>query len=299
LVTTPSRTDLVAHYPKTAQSVVSVVEYSGVWDGELIRVPVVLEMLDAAITQLTGLGDALTAWRALFDPGEVIGIKVNTISRYTTTPEVAHAVAQRLQDAGIPGEQIVLFDRTERELVARGFTVNDGGPGVQCRGAKAWEQPTAVNGTTQRVHDAMLSCNALINIPALKEHGTSGFTSAMKNHYGTIDRPGQLHGNHCDPYIAELNALPVIRDKTRLIVGDFLRTCPYNWNRMTQENTIVMSFDSLAHDYYARQVLVDRRDADARPGPYIVGLSHYLDTAFKMGMGADAGHTSVRKATLG
>ena len=288
----------MTRYPETAKSVISTVRHDGVWNGEEIQTHVVLEMLDAAITKLTNLNDAPAAWRALFDPGERIGIKVNTISRYTTTPEVAYAVAQRLQDAGIPAEQITIFDRSDRELMDRGFTINADGPGVRCRSATAWEQPKEVEGTTQLVHDVMLSCNALINIPTIKEHGISGFTSALKNHYGTVNNPGALHANNCDPYIAKLNALPEIRDKTRLIICDALRTCPYDWNRMTKENLILMSFDPVAQDILARQILLDRRETDGRPAGYIAGKSHYLDTAFDMGLGADAEHTEIRKVTL-
>jgi hypothetical protein len=289
----------MAHYPQVGQSVVALVRHDGVWEGKTIQKQVVFQMLDAALIELTGLNDVLTAWRTLFDPGEVIGIKVNTISRYTTTPETAYAVAQRLQEAGVPAEQIILFDRTDHELKNQGFTVNDGGPGVQCRGAKGWDQPTTVTGTTQLIHDVMLSCQALINIPALKEHGNSGFTSALKNHYGTINTPSVLHPNDCDPYLADLNALPVIRDKTRLIIGDFVRTCPYDWNQMTRENTIAMSFDPVAHDHVARQILIDRRDADGRPAPYIEKKSHYLGSAIQAGLGAGPDHTEVRRRVLG
>jgi hypothetical protein len=256
-------------------------------------------MLDAALVELTGIGDAAAAWRALFDPGERIALKVNTISRYTTSPVVAYAVAQRLQDAGVPAEQIMLFDRTDWELRDRGYTLNPDGPGVRCRGAVAWDSPADVAGSTQRIHDVMLSCDALINIPALKEHGTSGFTSAMKNHYGTVSEPGRLHGNQCDPYIPALNALPVIGDKTRLIVGDFIRICPYDWNRMSVENKIAMSFDPVAHDIVARQVLVNRRAADGQPAGYIEGKSHYIDTAVEKGLGADASHLTLREKRLG
>ncbi len=298
LVAVPARADLLAHYPQAAQSVVSIVHHPGVWSGNEIQVKVILTMLDAAITQLTGIRDALTAWQVLFDPREVIGIKVNTISRYTTSPQTAYAVAQRLQDAGIPAQQIVLFDRTDGELRDRGFTLNDGGSGVQCRGAKAWEQPTTVAGTAQKLHDVMLSCDALINLPTLKQHGTSGFTSALKNHYGTVSQPGMLHGNDCDPAIPELNALPVIRDKTRLIVGDFVRICPYDWNQMTKEGLIAMSVDPLAHDYVARQILLDRIAADGRSGSYIMDQSHYLDTALQQGLGAGVAHTQVRRTSL-
>ncbi|MBN1640906.1 MAG: DUF362 domain-containing protein, partial [Anaerolineae bacterium] len=295
----PSRDALVAHYPQVAQSVVSLVEHPGVWDADQIQDQVVLQMLDAALVQLTGIEDAALAWRVLFDAGERVGIKVNTISRYTTTPQIAYAVAQRLQDAGLSAEQIVIFDRTDWELQAQGFTINADGAGVRCRGAKGWEAPTDIAGQTQRLHDVLLSCHALINIPALKEHGTSGFTSAMKNHYGTVDRPGALHGNACDPYIATLNALPEIRAKTRLIVGDWIRTCPYDWNQMTRESKIAMSFDPVAHDTVGRQVLLARREADGRPAGYIAGKSHYIDTAIEMALGADQAHTELRKILLG
>ena len=68
---------------------------------------------------------------------------------------------------------------------------------------------------------------------------------------------------------------------------------------MTKENKVLMSFDPVAHDTVARQVLLDRRQADGRPGAYIQGKSHYLDSAVKLGLGADAAHTKVRESTLG
>jgi uncharacterized protein (DUF362 family) len=295
----PGYADLVAHYPEVDRSVVSLVRHDGVWEGDRILENVVLEMLDAALVQLTGLGDAAAAWRVLFDPGEQVGIKVNTISRYTTTPQVAYAVAQRLQEAGLAPEQIVIFDRTERELVDRGYTINADGPGVRCRGAASWGGNATVAGTRQRVHDVMLACDALINVPALKWHDVAGFTSALKNHYGTISRPGMLHGNECDPAIPELNALSVIRKRTRLVIGDIIRSCPYNWNRMTKENLIAMSFDPVAHDVVARQLLVARREADGRPVGGITGMSHYVETAVEMGLGGGLEQVDLRQETLG
>jgi hypothetical protein len=294
----PARADLLAHYPQTDRSPVSLVRHDGVWEGDRILEPVVLQMLDAALVRLTGIHDAAQAWRVLFDPSEVVGIKVNTISRYTTTPEVAYAIAQRLQEAGLAPEQIVIFDRQNSELRDRGYTLNADGPGVRCRGAVAWEGSEQVAGTTQRVHDVMRSCDALINVPALKSHGIAGFTSALKNHYGTIDRPGSLHRTYCDPAIPELNALPVIRDKTRLVIGDLIRICPYDWNRMTRENLIAMSFDPVAHDAVARQVLVERREADGRPAGGIVATSTYLETAVEMGLGGGLEQVDLREETL-
>jgi hypothetical protein len=297
-VVRPARADLLAHYPQTDRSPVALVRHDGVWDGDEILENVVLPMLDAALVGLTGIDDAAAAWRVLFDPGEQVGIKVNTISRYTTTPQVAYAVALRLQEAGLAPEQIVIFDRVDRELVERGYTINADGPGVRCRGAVAWEGAEQVAGTTQRVHDVMRSCDALINVPALKQHGMAGFTSALKNHYGTINRPGQLHGSYCNPAIPELNALPVIRDKTRLVIGDFIRSSPYDWNRMTKENLIAMSFDPVAHDAVARQVLIERRKADKRSARDIETMSGYVESAVEMGLGGGMEQVDLRERTL-
>jgi hypothetical protein len=50
----------------------------------------------------------------------------------------------------------------------------------------------------------------------------AGVTLALKNHFGSIDRPSDLHGRANDgcPGIAEVNRQPVIRDQTRLVLID-------------------------------------------------------------------------------
>jgi len=299
--TQPARADLLAHYPQVASSPVSLVRHAGAWEGDRVQEQVVLEMLDAALVELTGIGDAAVAWRVLFDPGEQVGIKVNASSRYATTPEVAYAVARRLQEAaGLKAEQIVIFDFKERNLANRGFTLNADGPGVRCRGPAAWEgEQERVAGFRQRLHDVMRSCDALINLPALKMHDVAGLTSALKNHYGTVSHPQRLHDGSCNPGIPALNALPVIRDKTRLVIGDFIRICPYNWRQMSVETLIAMSFDPVAHDAVARQVLVARCEADGRPAGGIVAKSGYLETAVEMGLGAGLEQVDLRQRTLG
>ena len=76
-------------------------------------------------------------WRALFEPGERVLLKVNCIAYGgPTQPAVTYAVAQRLVDAGLRAEDILIFDRTDNELASAGYTLNDGGPGVQCRGSR-------------------------------------------------------------------------------------------------------------------------------------------------------------------
>ena len=60
-----------------------------------------------------------------------------------------------------------------------------------------------------------------------------------------------------------------------------------------------MSFDPVAHDFVARQVLLDRQEADGRVSGHILGKSHYLDTSVEAGLGADLEHTDLRRTELG
>lgn len=63
-------------------------------------------------------------------------------------------------------------------------------------------------------------CTALINAPILKDHAIAGITASLKNYFGVINNPNKFHGNSCDPFVADLNTLPVLREKQRLIVCD-------------------------------------------------------------------------------
>ena len=61
------------------------------------------------------------------------------------------------------------------------------------------------------------SSSVLINLPVLKDHDGAGVTIALKNMYGAIHNPNKYHPNGCDPYVADLNMLPEIRSRMKLI----------------------------------------------------------------------------------
>jgi hypothetical protein len=72
----------------------------------------------------------------LFAPNERIAIKVNTLqydSFWTHVPLVM-AVTDCLQAAGVPAEQIIIYDRSSNDPIGGGFTINKDGPGVRCFG---------------------------------------------------------------------------------------------------------------------------------------------------------------------
>jgi hypothetical protein len=271
-----SREDVIKFHPDAPSKIVHT-HHAGVWAGtptdgtlansaeenDLLVPEVIREMLDASITALTGLDKAQDAWSVLFSPDERIGIKVNAFRNsliWTHVPLVA-AVTDSLQEAGIPAEQIVIFDYYTNELETAGFAINEDGPGVRCYGSGSnYTEAGTVNGKNIELSDILLGCDALINMPVLKSHMIAGVSFAMKNHYGSISGPSLLHSN-IGNRMAELNALPPIKDRTRLIVGDALTACleyrggyPY-WISDWAGDSILMSFDPVAIDTIALQML--------------------------------------------
>ncbi len=263
-----------------------------VWDGDALVPDILGQMLDASITELTGLSDVNQAWASLFSPTEKIAIKVNTIqgsSGWTHVPLVT-VVTERLQNAGIPSEQIVVFDRDTGELVNAGFAINRDGPGTRCYGTdnaytfdKAWK----VMDTTVSLSNIFLECDALINMPILKQHMYAGISFAMKNHYGTFNKPRDFHSTRAETAIAELNALPPIQERARLVVGDvLLHVLGDYWNTTMPGDAILMSLDPVAHDAIGlqmfREVMADRGSNSER---YENKAIAWLENSVALGLG--------------
>lgn len=286
----------VIQFHPDAPSKVLRTHHAGAWDGESLVPEALREMLDASITKLTGLDSAKDAWSALFGADERVAIKVNAFRNgliWTHVPLVM-AVTDALQEAGVPAENIVIFDYWTSELETAGFPVNKDGPGVRCYGTdEQYTRDWEIGGRTLGLSDVLLSCDALINMPVLKSHMITGITFAMKNHYGTIPNPGSFHAS-IGQRMAELNALPPIKDRTRLIVGDVLTACvryrnsyPY-WESDWTGDSILMSFDPVAHDAVGLDILSRlRTEVGSSPDPLIGMATPCLEAAVNAGLGTD------------
>ena len=289
-VTTTSRADVVKIYPDVPSRVVQA-HHAGVWNVDVLEPGAIRQILDAAIARLTGLEDPSVAWGVLFDADERIAVKVNTIagSRHWTRIPLVMAVAERLQEVGVPAEQIVIFDRRTSELQGAGYPVNQDGPGVRCYGTgDRYTAGWRIADTDVKLSDILLGCDALINVPVLKQHSIAGISFAMKNHYGTFNIPGSFHGERLGRGLAELNGLSPIKDRTRLIIGDVLTIAHRGWPTAVTGDSILMSFDPVAHDAVGlqlyRQAMADEGRADQAATPL---ATRWLVSGAELGLGTD------------
>jgi uncharacterized protein (DUF362 family) len=303
-----ARPELIKFFPTVPSKVIQT-HHSGVWSDKTLVPGALRQMLEASITKLIGLSDAREAWAALFRPGERIAIKVNTFSNsliWTHVPLVLE-VTNSLQEAGIPAEQITIFDYRTIELSTAGYPVNTDKPGVRCTGMDSnySQEPSEVIHKQIKLSNILKECDALINIPVLKSHMLAGITFAMKNHYGSIYYPDILHSRNMRE-VAALNTLPEIKDRTRLIIGDALaanlryaNSYPY-WQEDWVGDSIFMSFDPVAHDTVGLQLLTrELEKIGGNPASLIGMATPALEYAVELGLGTnDPANMEVIEQTL-
>jgi hypothetical protein len=282
-------------YPEVPSTVVHAA-HAGVWEGSTLSPAILRQLLDASITRLTGINDARQAWVALFSPTERIAVKVNAFRNsliWTHVPLVT-AVTDSLQAAGIPAENIYLFDYSTSELEKAGFTIRRDGAGVRSFGTDGdYAGGFDAAGTPVQLSRILTESDALINIPVLKSHMIAGITFAMKNHFGSIQSPDSLH-YPVGTKMACLNALDPIKDHTRLVIGDMLEanlrygdSFPY-WKADYKGNSILMSFDPVAHDTVGLQTLGQLLTADGGDPAALVGMATpCLESGVALGLGTN------------
>lgn len=286
------RPEIIKFFPDTKSKVVRAASKT-VWKGDTLDPKALRVMVDRAITGLTGIQDSQAAWKALFQPEEIIAIKVNTFRNsviWTHVPLV-QAVTDSLTEAGIPPENIILFDYFTDELKTGGFTINKDGPGIRCYGTDSDYAKDNIPETGVQPSNILLKADALINMPVLKSHMISGMTFALKNHYGSIDYPDGLH--YIQKMLPLLNKFPPIKDATRLVIGDVLEACarysngwPY-WKADTRGDSILMSYDPLAHDVVGLDMLVKMIEEKGDPTGGVTGMANpWVKTATEAGLGA-------------
>lgn len=152
----------------------SVVAEDGAIDGDLLH-----GMLNQGIAALFGVEKARTAWKQLFKPEDVVGIKSNIWTRLPTPPALEAGLRSELEAVGVPAAKISVADR---EVLS---------------------------------DPIMMGATALINVRPMRTHHWSGLGTCLKNVIMFVPRPSEYHADACAS-LGALWHLPEIKDKVRL-----------------------------------------------------------------------------------
>jgi uncharacterized protein (DUF362 family) len=260
----------------------------------------VLALLDRAIGAYTGHTRPVDAWKRIVADGgaqdKVIGLKVNGLGGkgISTHAALVFAVAERLEQAGVKPGNILVWDRNARDLQACGLSINTDPGRIRCFGSdvSGFEDQVETWGSSHARFSKILTreCAMVINLPILKDHSMAGVTFAMKNMYGVVERPRDLHANGCNPGVADLNAFPVVRQKIKLTIGDAMSSVydggpGFRPERLWYPNALIVGEDRVALDQVAWGILEKKRAESGMGSLESTGrMPRYIATA------ADATH---------
>ncbi|MBN2432099.1 MAG: DUF362 domain-containing protein [Acidobacteria bacterium] len=265
-------------------------------------------LLDQGLAALLGTERGSDAWRRLFRREDVVAVKVNALAGPRLSPgwPLVQAVVDGLKTAGVPAGQIIVWDRSSRELKRLGYPVNTSGDGVKVFGTDAlrqgYEETITRAGSVGSCFSRIIAryATAVINVGVLKDHDLAGISVLLKNFYGAIHNPNKYHDNNCSPYVAHVNSHPDIRQKLRLNivdapVGQYHGGPAFN-NRYTWTfGGLLLAVDAVAADRVALDLIQrQRQSAGLRTLRQDNRYPAYIDVAGEMGLG-EATLSAIRR----
>jgi hypothetical protein len=217
---------------------------------------VVLDMLDRAVTTLTGKKDVVQAWKTFIRADDVVGIKSNVWTYIPTTSQVENALKKRVMDAGVGESNIGIDDR-----------------GVL-------RNPIFKRST------------ALINARPMRSHHWAGVGTLIKNYIMFVPDPPNYHDDACSR-LATIWDNPLCKGKTRLnvlvmLTPQFHGVGPHNFNPRYVWNYygLIVSFDPVAADSTGLCIIqAKRRDFFGEDRPLSPPAKHIFeaDTRYNLG----------------
>lgn len=232
-------------------------------------------------------------------PSGAVGLKTNCVAhKFNSTPvALSHAIGDLLEAAGTAANDVLVWDRTSRELKQAGYELNASSFGRRCLGTEACpgqygRQFFSSGEVSSLVSNIVTDTVAhLIDVPVLKDHSLAGVSGALKNMYGAINNPNKYHDSNCDPFAAHICNLEPIRSRLRLTVMDAMRVQYHNGPGYDAEfvhpyGGLVISRDLVAADAVGLQILEHLRHEHGLPDLLTAGRpAKHIASAAALGLG--------------
>lgn len=300
--------------------------HSGAIVNRRVHRPAVGEMVDQGIQALTGASTVKDAWARLFEPSDVVALKVNPSGTPTTVTSIplVREVIRSLNTVGVPNRQIIVYDRNAHQMEVIGYhtllppgvrvvgldqrwVVEEGGragydPSVFCEMNCFGERETR----SYMASIVATEASKIINLPCLKEHNASGVTGCLKNlAYGSFNNVARTHVNprtYTDPIIAVMCTAAPLRAKAVLHIMDGIRAVyhsgPFAWNPdfVWEAKTLLLGTDPVAIDRIELEIVEQKRREVGAPSlwdrnPANLGTSGEMQrTAHKNPFVREPGH---------
>ncbi|MFO8074091.1 MAG: DUF362 domain-containing protein [Polyangia bacterium] len=255
-------------------------------------------VVNRSLASLLDVKDTSEAFRALFDPDEVVCIKVNCLAGpgMSSSPAVVDALVAGLNRIGVSNDRIWIWERTTRELKRAGFEPNrysDSRPRCAGNDDLGFEREIRFSGEVGSLWSNVLArrADALINVPVLKDHDLAGVGCGMKNMYGAIHNPNRYHDDNCDPFVADVSDHEYVEGKLRLVLCDALtaqyhggpaRVLEHQW----RPGAVLAAADPVALDSVAYEMIDSQRAAHGmRSLAEDKREPRWLETAVEKGLG--------------
>jgi len=216
----------------------------------------VRQMMERGMLELTHAENWADAWREFFEPGDVVGIKLNPVGQpaVISAPEVLHPIIDGLEQAGVKRKDIVVYDRYEDQFINAGFDkwlpegirwtsaskkYLDVQMDMEGYDRDTYMEMPLVNPDYKEdysLNDPHIrrsyvsnffskEINKMVNLCLLKHHQSAGVTLALKNlSHGLVNNVNRSHAsttaNACGLFIPAVVDLPIVRQKNVLNILD-------------------------------------------------------------------------------
>jgi uncharacterized protein (DUF362 family) len=261
---------------------------------------VVKRMIASGITGLTGDTRSEDAWARFVSPKDVVGIKVNCSGapNIYSSPEIVTEIAANLIAAGVPSNQIYVYERFENQMQPVGYqkylpagvnvhAVEAARQSILGYDPKTYVETSFFGEDDTRSNVARLVSQTLtkiINVPNLKEHQASGVTGCLKNiaygNYSNVARSHRSEKTHTRTFIGTLAAAEPVRSRVVLNIVDGLRGVwhagPFSDMAKFRfyPKQIMVGTDPVAMDHKLIDVIEEKRRAEGAVSIFERSMSH-------------------------
>ncbi len=260
----------------------------------------VAQMVESGMRSLTGASSSSEAWASMFQPSDVVGIKVNASGapNINTHPELVAEIVRNLMAAQIAPGNIHIYDRFPDQMDTIHFDrflppeVNVLGIEKVRDSAEGYDPAVYVevnffgeqNTRSNLVSLVSRKFTKIINLPVMKEHGAAGVTGCLKNiAYGNFSNVARSHRNektNTYTFIGTLANTEPLRSRAVLNIMDGLKGVwhggPFliNPKFAFYPRQIMFGTDPVAMDRLLIDVIEEKRKSESAVSVFDRGREH-------------------------